>query len=150
MDGDVSGVVASFKTSRILCLASSRNERLETFLALPARSFVAANERLNMVSPDVVWLIQLSQRERELTRSFKRAWWWFDRRAAGSSRVKWPSNLMICGSGDEREDDMARGRSYIYVLGAYPCLCVCLFACRTCKCSASRPEQAWLIAFSRE
>jgi hypothetical protein len=54
MDGDVSGVVASFKTSRILCLASSRNERLETFLALPARSFVAANERLNMVSLDVV------------------------------------------------------------------------------------------------
>ena len=88
MDGDVSGVVASFKTSRILCLASSRNERLETFLALPARSFVAANERLNMVSGgcDRFWR---SQRERELTRSFKRAWWWWvgvvrSRRAAGS------------------------------------------------------------------
>jgi hypothetical protein len=46
--------VASFKTSRILCLASSRNERFDTFLALPARSFVAANERLNMVRRDAI------------------------------------------------------------------------------------------------
>jgi len=49
IDGDVSGVVASFKASRILCFASSRNERFETFLALPALSFVAAKDRLNIL-----------------------------------------------------------------------------------------------------
>jgi hypothetical protein len=57
IDGDVSGVVASFNASRILCLASSRNDRLDTFLALPARSFVAANERLNMVSREAIDLM---------------------------------------------------------------------------------------------
>jgi hypothetical protein len=42
---------------------------------------------------------------------------------------------------------MARGRSHIYSARTYPCLCVCLFAC---KSSASRPEQAWRYhAFSR-
>jgi hypothetical protein len=35
-------------------LASSRKDRFDTFLALPARSFVAANERLNMMRRDAI------------------------------------------------------------------------------------------------
>lgn len=48
MNGDVSGL-AFFKASRILCLASSRNERFEIFLTLPGPSLAEANDRLNMM-----------------------------------------------------------------------------------------------------
>jgi len=67
-------------------LASSRNDRLDTFLALPARSFVAANERLNMVSRDAIDL-RFQTKEGIVVILGERAWWvvWIrSRRAAGS------------------------------------------------------------------
>lgn len=105
IDGDVSGVVASFNASRILCLASSRNDRFDTFLALPARSFVAANGRLNMVSRDAIALAFQAKEGMVVVAVRERGGWCgFDRDALlEAERATVPSDLMISCSGDERK-----------------------------------------------
>ena len=148
IDGDVTGVVASFNASRILCLASSRNERFDAFLALPARSFVAANERLNMVSRDAIDLMFPTE-ERIVVISGERecgGWCWFDRDALlEAERTTLPSDLMICCSGDERKSTWRAGAS-LYTLRV-PLLCLPL----TCRAQPRRrPIRDGSLAYARE